>query len=588
MVSAAHSALNTMSSISVTSSNIAFKGRPVIAGPGRLASDVANGAGPSASRVRVGQRLGWLAQGAVFVTCDWLAGLVDWAEDRGLTANSLVGISLTLALCAAVWLSGRGRLDLFGGALALGGWLLARAVAVLAAEQADVVRQRAVGQGAVGREGAVRQGAVRQGAVGREGVIRQRAVGKEGNRRAGLRSEAVRSEAVKGFAWLFAVGSAAGECAIYGGIAAAGQSGGWTGAWPVAITTVVSLALADLLAAVGGAVETGGVAGTGGVIVADPETTGGATAPGAVTAPPDVGPGRAVAGYSMAWRWIGQVLGAPAGRVAVAGVALVLGGPQAALACVLAVTTVSVGVAAWRLASRPRPGGLSVWLPAFGPPPGDFAAWPAAPRGPVMTCRDDGALARWAGRLVRGNIMPLPPICAGVSAIALLAVLGLGGLPDIVALAPLMALLLAAPGSAHPHDGPADWLAPILLALGQFVYLAALGFGRQVPSPVVFALCALTATWYVGIATWSQVLATVPGSAVPGSAVPGSAVPGSARPMGGLGWESRAFVVTFVAIAGIATVGYLGLSLYLGVLICRTVMAGPSCRPVAAEASASA
>lgn len=180
------------------------------------------GAGQSARGVRAGQRLAWLGQGAVFVTCDWLAGLVDWAEDRGLTANSLVGISLLLALCGAVWLNGCGYLDLFCGVLALGGWLLARAVAVgLAAEQADVVGLGAVGQMVVG-----------QGAVGSEGI---------------------RSEAVKGFARIFAVGSAASECAIYGGIAAAGQSGGWTGAWPLAITTVISVTLADMLIVVGGA-----------------------------------------------------------------------------------------------------------------------------------------------------------------------------------------------------------------------------------------------------------------------------------------------------------------------------------------------
>lgn len=52
--------------------------------------------------------------------------------------------------------------------------------------------------------------------------------------------------------------------------------------------------------------------------------------------------------------------------------------------------------------------------------------------------------------------------------------------------------------------------------------------------------------------------------------------------MGGLGWESRVFAVTFFAIAGIATVGYLGLSLYLGMLIGRKVVTGPSWRSVAA------
>jgi hypothetical protein len=406
-------------------------GRPTIAGPRQLASET------------------------IFVACDWLGGLADWAEGRALTAPFLVGASLPLALCGAAWFSGgtglRGGtgLDLLGGVLALCGWLLARAIAV---------------------------------SLGRGG---------------------------RDFAWVFAVGSAAGECAIYGGIAAGAQPGWRPGAWPLAVTTIISIALADMLIACGGA----------------------------------------AAGE--------RVLVAPAGlRVALAGMALVLGGPLAALACALGAAVVSIGVAGWRLGAAllARQDLLAVR---------DLLAKRDLLAGPnlAVACRDDGALARWAGLLVRGSIMPLPPICAGVCAVTLLAVLGLGGLPEVVALAPLMALLLATPGSAHPHLGRADWLAPVLLAFGQFVYLAALGFGRHVPGPLVFALCALSATWYAGLATLSQAPA----------AGPGDVLSSTGRPLGGLGWESRMFIVTFAAIEGIASVGYLGLSVYLGVLICRKV-----------------
>jgi hypothetical protein len=34
------------------------------------------------------------------------------------------------------------------------------------------------------------------------------------------------------------------------------------------------------------------------------------------------------------------------------------------------------------------------------------------------------------------------------------------------------------------------------------------------------------------------------------------------------------FIVTFAAIVGIATAGYLGLTVYLGALVCRKVVSG--------------
>jgi len=228
--------------------------------------------------------------------------------------------------------------------------------------------------------------------------------------------------------------------------------------------------------------------------------------------------------------------------VALAALGLVVHGPRVALFALLATEVTSIGVIGWRL--------------------GTFAAGLTADlarRRLVLTCRDDGALAGWAGRLVQGNIVPLPSICAGLGAVALLAVLGLGDLPGVVALAPVMALLLAAPGSRHPHDGRSDWLAPVLLALSQYVYLAALGFARGVPGPIVFSLCALTAIWYANLAAPPRRAATRARKIGPGV---------------GLGWESRMFIVTFTAIVGIANIGYLGLAVYLGLLICQNVMVG--------------
>ena len=96
--------------------------------------------------------------------------------------------------------------------------------------------------------------------------------------------------------------------------------------------------------------------------------------------------------------------------------------------------------------------------------------------GGVAACRDDGPIARFAGALVHGQLVPLPPAVAGLIATVLLAALGLGGLDGLVLLTPVAAMLLAAPGSAHPHDGPLDWLAPVIIQAGQYIYLAALGF----------------------------------------------------------------------------------------------------------------
>ena len=81
----------------------------------------------------------------------------------------------------------------------------------------------------------------------------------------------------------------------------------------------------------------------------------------------------------------------------------------------------------------------------------------------LVRLRDDGALARALGLLVQGNLMPLPPAILGLAAIAALAFLGLHGLPGALMIGPAVVMLLAAPGSAHPHAGRFDWLVPVLL-----------------------------------------------------------------------------------------------------------------------------
>jgi hypothetical protein len=174
----------------------------------------------------------------------------------------------------------------------------------------------------------------------------------------------------------------------------------------------------------------------------------------------------------------------------------------------------------------------------------------------VLICRDDGAFASFAGQLVRGQLVPLPPALAGLAAASMLAVLGLGNLPGVIALTPLVVMLLAAPGSSHRHDGRFGWLVPPVLQAGQYVYIAALGFASGVPGPVIFALCAVIAVRFADLAYQAE-------NGQPQAA----ATPGT-----GMGWEGRMLAVGLGAILGIATFAYLALAAYLGALICRKAL----------------
>ncbi|MGH3173200.1 MAG: hypothetical protein ACRDPF_04945, partial [Streptosporangiaceae bacterium] len=110
------------------------------------------------------------------------------------------------------------------------------------------------------------------------------------------------------------------------------------------------------------------------------------------------------------------------------------------------------------------------------------AAWSGRPDDDedngLAAYRGDGVLAHWAGALVDGRLPPLPPLLVGLLVTGVLAALGLGNLPGILLLTPIEAMMLAALGSRHPHDGRLDWLAPALLLTGEGVFLGALGLAR--------------------------------------------------------------------------------------------------------------
>ena len=159
--------------------------------------------------------------------------------------------------------------------------------------------------------------------------------------------------------------------------------------------------------------------------------------------------------------------------------------------------------------------------------------------------RDDGPLARFAGAVVRGQLVPLPPAVAGLTATVLLATLGLRDLAGLVLLTPVAAMLLAAPGSAHPHDGPLDWLTPLVIQAGEYVYLAALGFAKGIPGPLVFALTGLVALRHLDAAYRAR-----------------RPLP-AGDPRGGIGWEGRMLVAGVGVMLSVGPLSYLTLTVYL-------------------------
>ena len=176
------------------------------------------------------------------------------------------------------------------------------------------------------------------------------------------------------------------------------------------------------------------------------------------------------------------------------------------------------------------------------------AAWSRGPDNGLAAYRGDGVLAHWAGALVDGRIPPLPPVLVGLLVTCVLAALGLGNLPGILVLTPIEAMMLAALGSRHPHDGRLDWLAPALLLAGEGVFLCALGLARQVTPWVVFALMAAVLVRHVDLACRAR------------------AGRGIEADVLGLGWEGRMLLAGVAAAAGFVPFAYAVLAGYLWLL----------------------
>jgi len=176
--------------------------------------------------------------------------------------------------------------------------------------------------------------------------------------------------------------------------------------------------------------------------------------------------------------------------------------------------------------------------------------------GGLAAYRDDGIVSRWIGGLVQGRLPPLPPVLVGLFVTSVLAALGLGNLPGILVLTPVEAMMLAALGAWHPHDGRLDWLVPALLMAGEGVFLAALGLSHRVAAWLVFTLLAAVVMRHVDVAFRARV----------GRGLPADVF--------GLGWEGRMLLAGFAALAGLVPLAYALLSGYLWMLFIWDFLSG--------------
>ena len=224
-----------------------------------------------------------------------------------------------------------------------------------------------------------------------------------------------------------------------------------------------------------------------------------------------------------------QVITLPTGeRIVVIAVSAVLFGPRLTFLILLAWGAVAAGyVLAGQLAGASKLVRVGGVLPAY---------------------RGDGPLAHRIGGVVRGQLPPLPPLLVGLLVTCDLAYLGVANLPGLLVLGPVAAMLLAALGACHPHDGRLDWLVPSLLLAGEAIFLTGLGFARQVWLPMIFVLLAAVAVRHADIAYRARA----------GRGVPADKF--------GLGWDGRMLVAGFAAVFGIVPFAYAALAAWLWLL----------------------
>jgi hypothetical protein len=575
----------------------------------------------------------------------WLA---TRAVARSVTPGSLAGVSVLFAVCAATWFSGGGREHGARGLLAMTTWLLflmaARGLAAFK-DRGPALQSASASNGAWPSEGGTDWLILPAAAWADKTPAGARSGGADESQ-----GDLVETGAL-GFGWLAAVCGVAAECAIYGGMAAGIQQKQLFGAWPLAVLTVSLVAITDMLGACRSAALTAerrkrlgrnpvlravgallrippalrGMIAFAGYAVSGPQIAllaicglgaiaiAAAIATLATVVPSVHGAGAAPARRAPPKPSTDSSTSKPArGSATITAVVGVSGSPGETTSVRYTTTPSPTWTAASSKKGTPRrladparaaadptgatadPAGSPASAARAASPAGadaaqgDFAAGPTQDGAAmILALRDDGAAARWAGGLVQGNLIPVPPALAGLIATALLAALGLRHLPSFIALTPPVVMMLAAPGSSHPHDSRFDWLVPVLLVAAQFVYMGPLGFSLALPGPIIFSACAVLAIWYASntaIVTGSAAAAGAAGGLGfgaqgdgPGHRLGSLPESGPVSWVGwgaGLGWETRMFVIGLGATFGLATFGYLGLAAYLGVLICREVMTG--------------
>jgi hypothetical protein len=200
----------------------------------------------------------------------------------------------------------------------------------------------------------------------------------------------------------------------------------------------------------------------------------------------------------------------------------------------------------------------------------------------VAGYRGDGPLSAWIGGFVNGRIPPMTPLTVGLLVTCMLAALGLGNLPGILVLTPAEAMLLAALGSSHLHDGHRDWRVPPLLHAGEYVFLTAAGYAGHVPAPVTFGLVATVALRHLDMAYRAR------------NRVPLSWFLSKKRTLlpradwRGLGWEGRMILAGIALLFGITPLAYGALAVYLGLLSAADYLAGWSNAALAVPGPATA
>jgi hypothetical protein len=111
----------------------------------------------------------------------------------------------------------------------------------------------------------------------------------------------------------------------------------------------------------------------------------------------------------------------------------------------------------------------------------------------LLAYRDDGPIAHALGRLTKGQLPPLLPLLVAGVVTAILLAAGVSGQTSPAIFAPVLVLLLAGPGSTHPHSGRLDWLVTPMMRAIEYGYLATLGFAHGVSKPLVYAFLGVLA-----------------------------------------------------------------------------------------------